>query len=220
MTLYYITDRHQFGGTESGRRACLLKKIAEAANAGIDMIQLREKDLSARELESLAKNAVNAIEHASGNSQRTRLLINSRIDVAIATGADGVHLPANELNAKQARVIFEMAGQTSAIVGVSCHTLDEVRGAKNDRADFVVLAPVFEKLGVQVSPDFGLSLLQEVCGDVHHGTHMPVLALGGITVENAATCMKAGASGIAGIRLFQQNDLQEVVSRLRSVEIN
>jgi thiamine-phosphate pyrophosphorylase len=218
LILYYITDRHQFAATESERRRRLLEKIVEAANAGIDMIQLREKDLSARELESLAQDAMEAVQQASSDSQPTRLLINSRIDVAIATAAAGVHLPANDLSAQEARDIFHKTGRTDAIVGVSCHTPAEVRHAENDRADFVVLGPVFEKSGVKVSPDSGLVLLQQVCGDFQRKTRVPTLALGGITAGNAALCMKAGASGIAGIRLFQQNDLEEVVSRLRSAE--
>ena len=99
--LYYITDRSQFRGDEGARRRALLAKVAEAASAGVDYIQLREKDLSARELEMLASNALAAVRNSAplkteNRGVRTRLLINSRTDIALAVGADGVHLRADD----------------------------------------------------------------------------------------------------------------------------
>ena len=92
MLLYYITDRRQFPGTPPEQRDRLLAKIAEAARAGVDLIQLRERDLSARELLQLAMEAVAAVRETRNAKRETRLLINSRLDVALACGADGVHL--------------------------------------------------------------------------------------------------------------------------------
>src|SRR5208282_4168078 len=106
--LYYITDRSQFRGDEHARRRALLAKVSEAARAGVEYIHLREKDLSARELEMLARDALAAVrnsvplrtenrELSTGPELRTRLLINSRTDVALAVGADGVHLRADDI---------------------------------------------------------------------------------------------------------------------------
>src|SRR5919205_2085078 len=102
MLLYYITDRMQFGGSEAQRRSALLAKIGEAASCGVDYIQLREKDLSALELLKLTEQAASAIAKSSSQQQRTRLLINSRIDVALAGGAGGVHLRSDDVTAADA----------------------------------------------------------------------------------------------------------------------
>lgn len=220
MIFYYITHRRQFAGREDEQRARLLEKIAEAARAGVDFIQLREKDLPARELELLASEAVRRIrEHPGGRS--TRLLINSRLDAAIAAGADGVHLRADDVAASEARVIFSKAGVHAPIIGVSCHSLTEVRLAESHGADFAVFGPVFEKSGAAGQ---GLAALRVACGQVPaHGIEasvpagrMPVLALGGVTEENAAACLVAGAAGIAGIRLFQENDIGQLVEKIKT----
>src|SRR5208282_5840407 len=120
--LYYITDRSQFRGDERARRRALPEKIVEAALAGVDYIQLREKDLSARELETLAREAVAAVRE---NSSSTRLLINSRIDVALAAGADGVHLRADDVAPDDVR---QMLPESSSgfLVAASCHSKEDV----------------------------------------------------------------------------------------------
>ncbi len=220
MVFYYITDRRQFPGGEGEQRARLLAKIAEASRAGVDLIQLREKDLLPRELETLAREAVAAIRHNSV-PQRTRLLINSRTDVAIAAEADGVHLRSDDIAASEARVIFSKAGVRAPVIGVSCHTVAEVRLAESHGADFAVLGPVFEKSG---TPGQGLASLREACGQVPArgieaavpAGQMPVLALGGVTLENATACLAAGASGMAAIRLFQQNEIARVMEKIKS----
>jgi len=193
----------------------LLEKIAECAAAGVDMIQLREKDLSTRALEKLALKAMAAL----GNSP-TRLLINSRTDVALACGAHGVHLPANDLAASEVRAIFARAGMSGTVVGVSAHSAAEVASAEAHGADFAVFAPVFEKLkrgekSGTVNHE-GLEQLRRICHRAD-AAHMPVLALGGITLENARQCIEAGAAGVAAIRLFQQNDVLAVVKLLRGI---
>jgi thiamine-phosphate pyrophosphorylase len=220
LILYYITDRRQFPGTEAEQRARLLAKIAEASGAGVEVIQLREKDLLPRQLEILAREAVDCIRQNAPRG-RTRLLINSRVDVAIAAGADGVHLPCGDVAASDARVIFSKAGVHAPVIGVSCHTVAEVRLAESHGADFAVFGPVFEKSG---APGQGLAALRTACGQVSArgieaavpAGQMPVLALGGVTLENATACLEAGASGIAAIRLFQENEIARVVGKIKS----
>ncbi len=235
MFLYYITDRRALGSDEPTRRRRLLEKISEAARAGVDYIQLREKDLSIRDLESLARDAVGTIRAHRNSKLETRnskLLINSRLDVALATGADGVHLPMGDLSPSDARSIFDRATRNSkletrnAVIACSCHTLDEVRLAESHGADFAVFGPVFEKTGEGARPGWGLAALRAAC---HRGAPpdrktesayvgaMPVLALGGVTLENARTCLDAGAAGIAAIRLFQEHDILPVVHTLRAL---
>ena len=225
--LYYITDRSQFGGDEPARRSALLGKIAEAARAGVDYIQLREKDLSTRELEQLAREAVRIVREerrianedqrrASGERQTaTRLLINSRTDVALAAGADGVHLRSDDISPRAVRRVVNLADHRSLTtrhfsIAVSCHSPSEVLCAKADGADFAVFAPVFEKKDAPETKPQGLAVLREACA-----AKIPVLALGGVTLENAVQCLDAGAAGIAAIRLFQLNRIEEVVRALR-----
>jgi thiamine-phosphate pyrophosphorylase len=209
--LYYITDRRQFPGDAQEQDRLLLEKIAECAAAGVDLVQLREKDLSAGALEELARKAMAAIA-----GSRTRLLINSRTDVALACGAHGVHLPANDLAASDVRAIFARAGMSEPVIGVSAHSAAEVASAEAHGADFAVFGPVFEKS--RSANREGLEQLRQICHRAEAAQpSMPVLALGGITLENAPLCVAAGAAGIAAIRLFQQNDVRAVVKKLREV---
>jgi thiamine-phosphate pyrophosphorylase len=217
--LYYITDRSQFRGDEPARRHALLAKVAEAARAGVDYIQLREKDLSARELETLAREVVAAVRE---NSPSTRLLINSRTDVALAAGADGVHLRADDVAPHEVRQVLEVSAHRPLttdhfLVAASCHTAADVFHAESEAVDFAVFAPVFEKRDAPASekkdmPPAGLAALREACR-----AKIPVLALGGVNLENAASCLNAGAAGIAAIRLFQENRIEDVVRALRAL---
>ena len=221
MLLCYITDRRAFPGTEAAQRTALLRKIAEAAHAGIDYIQLREKDLSPRELERLAHEAVSAV----GPDSRTKLLINARTDVALACNADGVHLPAGEIPASEVRTLWTKCRKSQPVIGVSAHSIDEVRLAYSHGADFALLAPIFEKVQT-ATPGLGLDLLREACSlspaqpnvEGSGPGHFPVLALGGVTVDNARACLAAGAAGVAGIRLFQTGTISETVKRLRDLQ--
>jgi thiamine-phosphate pyrophosphorylase len=211
--LSYITDRRQFAGDEPTRRARLLEKIRAAATAGVDFIQLREKDLAARELEELGRAAMDAI----GKSLGTSLLVNSRTDVALAVGAHGVHLRADDVPVSVVRQLWagahtpKLEREARNWITVSCHTDREVQAAKFEGADFALFAPVFEKRDVPGARATGIVELRQACS---HG--IPVLALGGVTLENARDCMNAGAAGIAGIRLFQENDIADVVRKLRT----
>lgn len=221
--LYYITDRHLFPGDAAEQERQLLAKIGECAAVGVDLIQLREKDLSIRALEELAHKVMAAL-----GSSRTRLLINSRTDVALACGAHGVHLPANDLAASEVRAVFfrtnsaratlASAASDAPIIAVSSHSIAEVASAEAHGADFAVFAPVFEKKtekSVTANSD-GLKQLRQICHRAEAAQPpMPVLALGGITRENAQRCIAAGAAGIAAIRLFQQNSVHAVVTQLR-----
>ncbi len=216
MLLCYITDRKQFSEDEAARRRLLLQKIADAARCGVDFIQLREKDLSARELEALAREAVGIVQKNVGAENRklgTRLLINSRTDIAIAVGADGVHLRSDDLSPSHVRAIWAEPGtgtRARVTVSVSCHSAEDVRRAAADGADFALFGPVFEKQGAAQIGPAGLDNLRHACKE-----KIPVLALGGVTVENAQSCLDAGAAGIAGIRLFQENDISKIAELLR-----
>jgi len=207
--LYYITDRRQFPGSAEDQRRQLLAKIAECVAAGIDYIQLREKDLSIRALEELAKAAMSL----APKDGPTRLLINSRVDVALACGAHGVHLPANDLSASEARAIFARAGYVEPLIAISVHSTEELSYAEAHGADFAVFGPVFEKDGQRTSD--GIERLEKACHKPDRD--MPVLALGGITVANAQQCIDAGADGIAAIRLFQENDVARIAVQLRGM---
>lgn len=214
--LYYITDRNAFAGDEAARRRRLLEKIAGAASAGVDYIQLREKDLPARELEILAREAVAIIDRlrAENRELRTALLINSRTDVAMAVGANGVHLRSNDVSPQEVEQIWRcdaVPARELPLIGVSCHAAEEVASAAVNGASFAVFAPVFEKRDSLGASPTGLAQLHEACN-----TSIPVLALGGVNLANAVSCLEAGAAGIAGIRLFQENSVEEVVKRLRA----
>jgi thiamine-phosphate pyrophosphorylase len=214
MLLYYITDRKALPGTEQQQRRAVLGKIGEAARAGIDLIQLREKDLTARELEGLARDAARAVRD---NSSRTKLLINARTDIALACDADGVHLPDGDLLASEVRSLWLKCSDRQPLLGVSAHSLEAVRLAHSHGADFVVLAPIFEKLASPAKP-LGLEILREAGSESRSHPNFALLALGAVTLDNAGACLAAGASGVAGIRMFQAGTLRDVVRRLRALE--
>src|SRR5664279_3214406 len=221
MLLYYITDRKSLAGTDAQQRNRLLARIGEAAHAGVDYIQLREKDLAARDLERLARDAVRVTR---GNSATTRLVVNGRADVALASRADGVHLPAGELDPSEVRALWMRASDSEPMIAVSAHTVAEVRAAAQG-ANFVVLAPIFEKIHSDVQ-GIGIDALRVACAastppdntDWSPQRRFAVLALGGVTLSNAGPCLAAGAAGVAGIRLFQKGDIVETVRRLRELE--
>ena len=165
--------------------------MARAIGNGANWIQIREKDLSSRELYELASRAV-ALAAPTG----ARILVNSRVDVALAAGAAGVHLPSGSPPPQRWRSL----APSGFLIGVSCHTLPELRTAQEDGADYAVFGPVFPPRSKtsELAPR-GLAGLMRAA----RGVKIPVLALGGITEENAGECVAAGAAGIAAISLFQ-----------------
>jgi thiamine-phosphate pyrophosphorylase len=200
MLRYAITDRVLYPGDERQQQAALFRQASRWAERGIDFIQLREKDLPAAAIAALAREILKAITLAASS---TRLLINSRPDIAIVTNAHGVHLTAapGELTATQVRGLYASANLPRPIVTISCHTLKDVQGARDEHADAILFAPVFEKMIARetITPGQGLDRLRAAC---LAASPVPVYALGGITLKNAASCLDAGAAGIAGIRLF------------------
>lgn len=182
----------------------ILAQISAAAAAGIDLIQLREKSLTARVLFELTEQAVYLTRGSA-----TRLLVNDRADIAAGARADGVHLTAQSIEA----VTIRRAFGNDFLIGASTHSLAEAQTAKDGGADFVVFGPVFataskEKYG----PPLGVKELETVASELRP---FPVVALGGITRDNLADCLRAGASGIAGISLFADEKFGELVKKLR-----
>ena len=177
MILYYVTDQNQGDVMAATRRA---------VERGVDMIQVREKDLPTLDLVSLVRSVRN-LAHGS----KTRVLVNDRLDVALAAGASGVHLPANGLPVAPVRALVDL-------LGVSTHTPEEALQAERAGADFIVFGPVFDTPG---KTPVGVGRLKQVCSAVD----ISVLAIGGVNEENTPLVMEAGASGIAAIRLFQRS---------------
>jgi thiamine-phosphate pyrophosphorylase len=196
--LCYITDRHGIAPLP------LLQRLQAIAEAGVDLIQLREKDLASRELLGLAKSAVEASRRS-----RTRIVVNDRLDVAMAAGAHGVHLGGMSAQAETVRRHVDK----DFLVGVSCHSMEEALKAEAGGAEYILLGPIFDTPSKrQYGPPLGLSKLSEIANRIK----IPLLALGGITVVRVRPCLDAGATGIAAIRLFQEDpSVAERIQELR-----
>ena len=169
----------------------ILRLVRAAVDAEVPLFQIREKALSARGLYELVVRAVSITR-----GSRTRLMVNDRVDVARAAGADGVHLTARSL---PAQIVRSTCG-AEFLIGVSTHSVEEARAARAGGADFVVFGPVFDTESKRAfGPPQGLDKLRDVTLALKE---FPVLAIGGITLDNIATCLSAGASGVAGITIF------------------
>jgi thiamine-phosphate pyrophosphorylase len=211
-----VTDRRSLAATDSlEAQEMLLLKVEAAADAGVDWIQIREKDLSGKNCAYLTREALQRTkESAKRKTVPARILVNDRLDVALSQRASGVHLGENSLPLAEANRLVENRGERKDfLLGVSCHSLEAVRAAASGGADYLFFGPVFATPSkAAFGAPQGLERLKEICRAVH----IPVLAIGGITLENAADCLAAGASGIAAIRLFQDaRDMSSVVQSLQ-----
>jgi thiamine-phosphate pyrophosphorylase len=206
----YVSDRKSLAEGDRGRG--VLGRIRAATAAGVDWVQIREKDLSGRELLELARQAV-------ASREATQVIVNDRVDVALAAGAAGVHLGRESLGAPEVvRWCRGGGGNARAdfLVGVSCHSFEEAREAESAGASYIFFGPIFDTPSKRgMGEPQRLARLGEVCRRVA----IPVLAIGGVSEENAEDCIRAGAAGIAAIRMFQDaSDVaatKEVVARLR-----
>jgi thiamine-phosphate pyrophosphorylase len=198
--LCYITDRNQFESF-----ATFFDFLQVAARARLDLLQIREKDLDGRVLASLTSAALDA---ATGSD--LRIVVNDRLDVAMAVGAAGVHLGTRSLPVAVARKI----APPGFLIGASCHSLAEAEQAQAGGADYILLGPIFETPSkMAFGPPLGLATLQAVATRVK----LPVVALGGITVPRIQHCLEAGAAGIAGIRIFQEcGSIERRVDEIRA----
>jgi thiamine-phosphate pyrophosphorylase len=234
LVLCYITDRCQL------KSVPLAVVIRETLRAGVDILQIREKDLPTRELMALVEEAVSAARefpsvapasrvacpHSEPPSQpvilsgakdlrsshpaHARVLVNDRLDVALAAGAGGVHLGGQSMPVSTVRQL----APHPFVIGVSCHSLGEAIAAESAGADYLLLGPVFETPSkLRYGPPLGLDELRKVNARIR----IPVLALGGITVERVRPCLEVGAAGIAGIRIFQDcESIEALVRELRA----
>ena len=205
MQLYAITDRKTLGDDTQQQNIRVLSLAEDWARAGVDFLQIREKDIDPGLLLLLASQIVETVRKAGG---KTRVLVNGDTAIAARSGADGVHLPGGwEWDSiEAARRIWPNFGyKPEPIISVACHSVAEVAQARGAGATLAVFAPVF---GKQTEPGrmlagCGLAVLETAC---RAGNSLPVFALGGVTAENAGLCIAAGAAGIAGIRLFAGHD--------------
>lgn len=181
FSLYLITDRRQVPDGD------LLHAVEAALEGGVRSVQLREKDLPPRDLYSLARQ-LRILTRRFG----ARLLVNDRIDVALAAEADGVHLGCGSLPVAAARRLLG----PERLLGVSTHTPEEIAGVARDGADFVTFGPVwFTPSKAVYGPPVGLDLLHQAAT----ASPLPVFALGGVNLERVAEALAAGAAGIACI---------------------
>lgn len=177
--LLLVSDRHQTGSRS------LLSVLKQSAEAGVPAIHLRERDLPTAELLSLARQ-LQAITAA----HTIPLIINDRVDLVMALNLDGVHLRANSLPVSAAR---RLVGE-DRLVGVSTHSVEEVRRANRDGADYVVFGPIFDTPSKRpFGPPVGLEALTDVC----RRSTIPVFAIGGITSARVRDVRRAGAHGVA-----------------------
>jgi thiamine-phosphate pyrophosphorylase len=187
----YVTDRKALPGEKTP--SALFEKLRIAAAAGVDWVQVREKDLPARELLALVRDAV-----ALGS---VRIIVNDRLDVAIAARAVGVHLGHTSVPAREV-VRWCRAGNAPAdfLVGVSCHSLEGAQEAKSAGASYTYFGPIYE---TPSKIPFGKPHGVEELAQVAKAVRIPVIAIGGVNESNAAECIRAGAGGIAAIRMIQ-----------------
>lgn len=197
---YLITRGEATGENFASAKQQILDIIALAVEEKVSLIQIREKHLTAPLLCELTESAVSVTRSSS-----TKVLVNDRADIAMACGADGVHLTSNSI---PVNVIRSMV-PADFLVGISSHSLDDAMAAAQDGADFAVLAPVFDTPGK--GEPLGIDMLAEVCRATQP---FPILALGGTNERNLAEVLRAGASGFAAIRAMNEPDRLKQLMRM------
>lgn len=213
----YVTSRNSLPGSDPTKS--VREKIQLAIQAGADWVQIREKDMAGRSLLALTREAIASApgEMAdAGGARPARIFLNDRLDVAIAAGAAGVHLGGESLPVSAVSA-WRREGKLAAgfSIGASCHHLSEAVAAEANGADYIVFGPVFESPEkLRFGRPQGVEKLQETCA----GVKIPVIAIGGVDAQNAESCLRAGAAGIAAIRMFQEasdeTELRKIVIRL------
>lgn len=218
----YVTDSQSLGLAEP--RSNILAKIGAAIAAGVDWVQIREKEMLARELVAMARAAVKLTSRkppTPGEADRpgSLVLINDRLDVALAVDAAGLHLGRQSLPVHDV-IGWRRRGKTARdfMVGLSCHTIDELRQAEEAGADYAFFGPIFDTPAKRhFGPPLGIAKLAAAC----QATRVRVIAIGGVTLENSKECLQAGGAGIAAIRMFQQvrepTELKRVVEGLHAL---
>jgi len=197
--LYLLTDRHHT------LQRPLVSVISQAIEAGIRMVQIREKDLETRQLIDVAQQLIPLIKQHQG-----KVFVNDRVDLVLALDADGVHLRSDSLPIPVAR---RLLGKDK-LIGISTHSVEDVRQAEGEGADFVVLGPIFETPSKQIyGPPLGLHTLEAACQE----SHLPIFAIGGITPKQVLTVLSVGAYGIALISaILQASSIQDSTRELLS----
>jgi len=197
--LYLLTDRHHT------LQRPLVSVISQAIEAGIRMVQIREKDLETRQLIDVAQQLIPLIKQHQG-----KVFVNDRVDLVLALDADGVHLRSDSLPIPVAR---RLLGKDK-LIGISTHSVEDVRQAEGEGADFVVLGPIFETPSKQIyGPPLGLHTLEAACQE----SHLPIFAIGGITPKQVLTVLSVGAYGIALISaILQAPSIQDSTRELLS----
>ncbi len=218
----YVTDSQSLGLAVP--RSHILAKIEAAVVAGVDWVQIREKEMQARQLVTIARAAVGMASRkplAPSEADRpgSLVLVNDRLDVALAADAAGLHLGRQSLAAHDV-IGWRRSGKTATdfMVGLSCHTIDELRQAEDAGADYAFFGPIFGTPAKRrFGPPLGIAKLAAAC----QATRLRVIAIGGVTLENGTECLHAGGAGIAAIRMFQQvrepAELKRVVEGLHAL---
>jgi thiamine-phosphate diphosphorylase len=195
-----ITDRQRFAAEDA-----LVQRVAAAAAAGVNLVQVREHDLDARDLSRLVARCVTAVRNT-----RTRILVNDRLDVALTTGAHGVHLRGDSMSASRARALAPIG----FLIGRSVHTVAEAVTAHADGGvDYLLFGAVFATTSKPGQRPVGLQAL----ADVARATPIPVLAVGGVSGDTAVELSGTGCAGFAAIGWFADVDEAALTERMRRV---
>lgn len=199
LLLYVVLDRETQGARDH------IQVAQEAIKGGADIVQLRDKEASARELVDIGRRLREMTKKA-----RALFIVNDRSDVAAECDADGVHLGQDDISIACARRIL---GE-DRIIGKSTHSLEQALAACEEGADYISVGPVYK---TPTKPDYeevGLELIKEVKGNIK----IPFIAIGGIDLTNIRGVLEAGATRIAVVRaVVAQDDIEEAARKLRDI---